>query len=252
MKLPKVFVFGILSLLPILTSELYGTVSFVSTYSSTPIYSPQNATLAVAFTTSTSINYRGGTEYTTTATYGALSSWNGHRSSWTTLRFFTADTFHVYGPYGGNRTEWSIPSQQDGYAGISLLQNSSGGTVELMSFTPVTDVNYEGTVMVQTGSMEEYWHTITYGSLAAGSSLLLYTADNFHVYGPYRSGDSWESGVDYGSYTSLTLLNDTSGGSMAVMTLTPLTSVSAVPEPSALSLLAVGLGALALVRRRRS
>jgi len=248
-KLPKVFVFGILSLLPILTSELYGTVSFVSTYSSTPIYSPQKATLAVAFTTSTSINYMGDTEYTTTATYGALSSWNGALSSWTTLRFFTADTIHVYGPYGGNRTEWSVLSRQDGYAGISLLQNSSGGTVELMSFAPVTDVNYEGTVMVQTGSMEEYWHTITYGSLAAGSSLLLYTAD---IHGPYMSGDSWESGVDYGSYTSLTLLNDTSGGSMAVMTFTPLTSVSAVPEPSALSLLAIGLGALALVRRRRS
>jgi len=240
-----VFVFGILSLLPILTSELYGTVSFVSTYSSTPIYNPQNATLAVAFTTSTSSNYMENTEYWTTATYGAL-------SSGTTLRFFTADTFHVYGPYGGNSSEWSGPSDQDGYAGISLLQNSSGGTVKLFSFTPVTDVNYQGTAMVQTGSMDEYWHTITYGSLAAGSSLLLYTADTFHVYGPYSSGDSWESGVDYGSYTSLTLLNDTSGGSMAVMTLTPLTSVSAVPEPSALSLLAIGLGGLAMMRLRRS
>ncbi len=244
MKLPTVFVFGILSLLPILTSELYGTVSFVSTYSSTPIYSSQAATVAVAFT-STSSNFMGSTEYTTTATYGAL-------SSGTTLRFFTANTFHVYGPYGGNSSEWSGTSHQDGYAGISLLQNSSGGTVQLYSYTPVTDVNYQGTTMVQTGSMDEYSHTITYGPLAAGSSLLLYTANTFHVYGPYSSGDSWGSGVDYGSYTSLTLLNDTSGGSMVVMTQTPLASVSAVPEPSAFSLLVVGLGGLSMLRRRRS
>jgi hypothetical protein len=243
-KNSKVFVFGILSLLPILTSELYGTVSFVSTYSSTPIYSSQAATVAVAFT-STSSNFMGSTEYTTTATYGAL-------SSGTTLRFFTANTFHVYGPYGGNSSEWSGRSDQSGYAGISLLQNSSGGTVQLISFTPVTDVNYQGTTMVQTGSMDEYRHTITYGPLAAGSSLLLYTANTSNVYGPYSSGDSWGSGVDYGSYTSLTLLNDTSGGNMVVMTQTPLTSVSAVPEPSALSLLAIGLGGLAMMRRRRS
>jgi hypothetical protein len=115
----------------------------------------------------------------------------------------------------------------------------------------VTEVNYLGTIMVQTGSMDEYRHTITYGPLAAGSSLLLYTANTFHVYGPYSSGDSWGSGVDYGSYSSLTLLNDTSGGSMVVTTQTPLTSVSAVPEPSALSLLAVGFG-VALRRRRRT
>ena len=226
MKLPKVFVFGIISLLPILTSELYGTVSFVSTYSSFPIYSSQAATGAVAFT-STSSNFMGSTEYTTTATYGAL-------SSGTTLRFFTANTFHVYGPYGGESYEWSGPSDQGGYAGISLLQDSSGGTIQLYSYTPVTDVDYQGTTMVQTGSRYEYWHTLTYGPLAAGSSLLLYTANTVHVYGPNSSGDSWGSWVDYGSYTSLTLLNDTSGGSMVVNTKTPLTSVSAVPEPSAL------------------
>ncbi len=106
--------------------------------------------------------------------------------------------------------------------------------------------------MVQTGSREEYSHTITYGPLAAGISLLLYTANSFHVYGLHSSDDSWGSSVDYGSYASLTLLNDTSGGYMNVMTLTPLTFVSAVPEPSALSLLAIGSGGLALVRRRRS
>jgi len=241
----KAYLFIFLLLVQPVGLVVWGSVSYVTTVTSNPVYSSQTGTFAVTYTSTSRIDPNGGTEYETTATYGSL-------SSGTLLRFYTANTFHVYGPYGSMASEWSLPSDQGGYSGISLLQNSSGGSVRLISYTPITAVNYEGTAMVQTGTTDEYSHVITYGALDAGSSLLLYTANSFHVYGPYGTSDSWGLPVDHGGYASLSLSSPTSGGNVTVYTYTPLNSISAVPEPSTGALLLIGMSALAALRRRKN
>lgn len=234
-------ILGIFLVLSGAHSALFGSVSFVSQ----PQYTPQGrvTNIAVSYTSSSSRDPMGQVQYTTTATYGSL-------ASGTVLRFWTGDTFHTYGPYGPYSSQWSMPTSSGSYASLTLLNNSSGGSFNLLSFTPVTAVDYEG--MVYDSVLSGYQNVISYGPLAAGSSLLLYTSDTFHVYGPYSSSDGWGMPEDLGSYSRMTLGNSTSGGSVMVSTTTALSSVSAIPEASVFSLLAVGLGGLAILGRRRA
>jgi hypothetical protein len=208
--------------------------SDIITYTSTPQYGPDTepsgATNSVPFSSiSTELVYK------TTATYGALV--NG-----TMLRFHLSDSYHVYGPYSSSDS-WGTPQSLDGYAGLTLSGETSGGSVEISSLAQVTAVDYEELVYTLSG----YEINISYGALASGAELRIFTADAYHVYGPFGV-DNWSSPTDHGTYSALILGQDTSGGSVQISTLTPVSSVIAVPEPSMVALL--GMGSLVMVFSR--
>lgn len=210
----------------------------VISFTSTPQYETQSRTVVVSLAYSSMPDPDG---YVTTATYGAL-------SSGTQLRFYTSDIWHVYGPYSSSDS-WSSPSGGGAYSSMNLLQNSSGGDVTLLTITPVTAVNYDTTVFDNV--VIGYDNTITYGALPAGARLVLSTSDTVHVYGPYASQDDWSSPSSDGTYASLTSSASTAGGSVTVFTVTPVTSVAVVPEPSCYAITAVATGFVGLVRWRK-
>jgi hypothetical protein len=203
------------------------------TFTSTPEYMDEPGVVSVPF-----VSELEGEEssWETRATYGAMSGGK-------MLRFYTADAYHVYGPYDSSDT-WGNPEDFTTYSGLTLSGNTSGGNVTLVSSDRVTAVNYDGVISTLIG----YNTDISYDSLEAGTELRIYTADTVHVYGPYGD-DDWGELVDCGTYAAMVLGLDTPGGMVEVFSGSPVSAVIAVPEPATVVL--VGLGCLPLLLRRR-
>jgi hypothetical protein len=213
----------------------------IVSYTSTPEYlgdpEPSGSVISVSFTSELEDDFPEGETYRTTATYGAM-------IRETLLRFHTSDAFHVYGPTGSSDS-WGTPQDFTTYAGLALAGDTTGGQVTVGSTRQVTAVDYEELRCALSG----YRIDINYGPLEAGTELRIFTTDAFHVYGPYGT-DDWGLLGDNGTYASMILESDTSGGTVSVSTLSSVSSVVAIPEPATVGLL--GLSGLFLLRRRRS
>ena len=161
-----------------------------------------------------------------TNAWGGQGGWAGQFSS----GIFTASI-----PTGFN--EFTL---NGGVGGTSVNQNGSGasGSGTYPSSASITKIAlYDG------GSFN-------YVGLNFGN-LLGYSRGNTIVYTPAQ--DSGTIAVPFSSFNAGTYQYVDSGGGIGFTT--PITynlTVSSVPEPSSLSLLAVGLGGLAMMGRRRS
>jgi len=139
----------------------------------------------------------------------------------------------ISSPYQGTARQGNYAWQYDAYpnnpAFINQTLNTIAGTKYTLSFD----------TMVYGGSPNNF-------SISVGGSLL-YSFNNSPDY-------SWKTDVIYFTATSDVEVLSVGGasGPLWVEVDNVSVTVAAVPEPSALSLLAVGLGGLAVIRRRRS
>lgn len=139
----------------------------------------------------------------------------------------------ISSPYQGTVSQGNYAWQYDAYpnnpAYINQTLNTIAGTEYTLSFD----------TMVYGGSPNNF-------SISVGGSLL-YSFNNSPDY-------SWKTNVVYFTATSGNEVLSVGGASEPLWVEVDNVSVTAaaVPEPSALSLLAIGLGGLAMIRRRRS
>lgn len=123
--------------------------------------------------------------------------------------------------------------------GVAALLAASGTEAlgEVISFTStpqympqsrtvVASLAYSSSSMTDPFGGTQYDTTATYDALSSGTRLRFYTTDSWHAYGPYGSSDSWSSPSDGGGYSSMNLLQNSSGGRVTLMTLSPVTAVN--------------------------
>jgi hypothetical protein len=137
----------------------------------------------------------------------------------------------ISSPYQGTARQGNYAWQYDAYpnnpAFINQTLNTIAGTKYTLSFD----------TMVYGGTPNNF-------SISVGGSLL-YSFNNSPDY-------SWKTDFVSFTATSADEVLSVGGASSPLWVEVDNVSVTAVPEPSAFSLLAIGLGGLAMLRRRRS
>lgn len=123
--------------------------------------------------------------------------------------------------------------------GVAALLGASGTEAlgEVISFTSTPQYTPQARTVVASLAYSssswgdpfggtQYDTTATYDALSSGTQLRFYTSNSSRAYGPYSSSDSWSSPSNGGGYSSMNLLNNSSGGRVMLVTLTPVTAVN--------------------------
>lgn len=193
----------------------------------------------------------------------------GTRSSRSLLSTFNTSGNSFYMSYimnassfsGGNYTGISLwsGSSENMFIGIPWASQSFGfdahggngaADIKTINFTPASNTSYLVTFgllpSLTSGKVDvKMWAT---SNLNIDANTLVAGTPNASLLGS-RSNFTFDKITVNGDYAGALKLSGLSAATTASETIN--STVSSVPEPSALSLLAVGLGGLALVRRRR-
>ena len=186
-----------------------------------------------------------------------LSTFNTSGNSFYMSYIMNASSFS-----GGNYTGISLwsGSSENMFIGIPWASQSFGfdahggnGTADIktINFTPASNTSYLVTFgllpSLTSGKVDvKMWAT---SNLNIDANTLVAGTPNASLLGS-RSNFTFDKITVNGDYAGALKLSGLSAATTASETIN--STVSSVPEPSALSLLAVGLGALAMIRRRRS
>ena len=186
-----------------------------------------------------------------------LSTFNTSGNSFYMSYIMNASSFS-----GGNYTGISLwsGSSENMFIGIPWASQSFGfdahggngaADIKTINFTPASNTSYLVTFgllpSLTSGKVDvKMWAT---SNLNIDANTLVAGTPNASLLGS-RSNFTFDKITVNGDYAGALKLSGLSAATTASETIN--STVSSVPEPSALSLLAIGLGALAMMRRRRS
>ena len=186
-----------------------------------------------------------------------LSTFNTSGNSFYMSYIMNASSFS-----GGNYTGISLwsGSSENMFIGIPWASQSFGfdahggngaADIKTINFTPASNTSYLVTFgllpSLTSGKVDvKMWAT---SNLNIDANTLVAGTTNASLLGS-RSNFTFDKITVNGDYAGALKLSGLSAATTASETIN--STVSSVPEPSALSLLAIGLGALAMMRRRRS